>query len=344
MADLAPDWGIDVAGLVGWLDRAGHSMVPPVRVERVGAGQSNLVLVAQDSSGRRCVLRRPPLGELLETAHDVTREHRILSALQGSAVRVPKVIGLVVDTDICTAPCLVMEYVEGIILDDEPTAAQLAVDARRRFGVGLVDSLVALHAIDPKTIGLADLAVDAPYAPRQLRRWTRQWEASKPPGRHLVDSLTSRLAAAVPAETERRIVHGDLHPRNLMVHADGTPSAVLDWELCTLGDPLADLGTLLAYWPEPEEPDSLVAGVTRLDGFASRRELVSLYAERSGRATASIAFWHVLGLWKLAIIGQGVLRRVQADPRNEAPGAPSRQEHIDSIAVQAARFADDYGL
>jgi aminoglycoside phosphotransferase (APT) family kinase protein len=336
--------GVDPEALAHWLRAAGETVTPPLTLQRVGKGQSNLVLIARDDAGARWVVRRPPLGVLLETAHDIPREHRILAALQGTPVPVPHVVGLVGDPAVCSAPCLVMQHVDGRVVDEEATAEALAVEARQRMSEGLVDTLVALHAVEPDATGLGDLAVDAPYAARQLRRWSRQWEASKPAGPHPLDHLTPRLQRAVPGAEARRIVHGDLHPKNVIIGPDGSIRAALDWELCTLGDPLADLGTLLAYWPEPGDPPTLVFGATRLEGFLTRDELVARYRERSGRAVEDIAFWHVLGLWKLAIIAQGVFRRTQDEPLNRADGAPGSQGDVDLIGAQALALADRLGL
>jgi aminoglycoside phosphotransferase (APT) family kinase protein len=337
-------WGVSAVALRGWLIAAGEIVSGPVVMQRVGNGQSNLVLLALDDNGRGWIIRRPPLGPILESAHDLPREYGILQALRGGGVPVPKVLGLIRDDAVCRAPCIVMERVEGLIVDDEGVASALAPSVRRRVSHEVVDTMVRLHSMDPATVGLGALAGNSSYAERQLRRWTRQWQACHPPRPHPLDGLAGRLHRARPVIEERRIVHGDLHLKNVILTEDGHVRAALDWELCTLGDPIADLGTLLAYWPQAGESESLIFGATRLPGFLTRNEIVTRYVARSGRSVETIAFWYVLALWKLAIIAQGVLRRAQEEPRNRAVGAPKGQEDVDRIAAQALCCATDSGL
>jgi aminoglycoside phosphotransferase (APT) family kinase protein len=193
-------------------------------------------------------------------------------------------------------------------------------------------------------VGLGDLASHAPYAPRQLRRWTRHWEQTRTQPFDALDRLTARLHAAVPERHEIGLVHGDFHIRNVIVR-EGEVAAVLDWELSTLGDPLADLGTLLAYWPHPGE---LAAGdqtsPTTLPGWPTRENLLLAYGAASDRDLSGIGFWHVLGLWKIAIIGQGVVRRAAEQPGARSLGRLPTRADLVSLVEYAHRTADDWSL
>ena len=279
-------------------------------------------MLVEDAAGGRWILRRPPLGELLASAHDVAREHRVLSALQSTPVPTPAVVALTTDATVTDAPLLLMECVDGLVVDEMPVAEGLAPRLRGAIGRGMIDALAAIHAVDLEATGLSDLASHKPYAQRQLKRWNAQWEAARTRELPEVDELAGRLAAAVPAQRELTLVHGDFHLRNVIVDpSDGAVRAVLDWELCTLGDPLADLGGLLAYWPEAGDPPGAPFLAPTLEGFPTRRELIELYGHATGRDLSALGFWQVLALWKVAIIVEGVYRRSLNDSRNAARGA-----------------------
>jgi aminoglycoside phosphotransferase (APT) family kinase protein len=290
------------------------------------------------------VLRRPPLGQLLASAHDVAREGRILSALNDTAVPTPRVYGLTRDAD--DIFLLLMEYVDGLVVDRMPVAESLTPERRRQIGLSLPTTLAKIHAVDIKEVGLDDLASHKPYAQRQLKRWAGQWEQSKTRELPGLDDLTRRLTAAVPRQQELTLVHGDFHLRNVITsHATGEVIAVLDWELSTLGDPLADMGSLLAYWPQPGEEE--IAGefpATTLDGFPDRAELTRVYLEQTGRDAATLAYWHVLGLWKLAVIAEGVMRRAMDTPANKAAAGTPTTERIDALVARAREVAEDAGI
>lgn len=309
--------GLDAEAMSAWVDGLGVGMETPMTFARVGVGLSNLTYLATDRKGDRIVLRRPPLGDLLASAHDVAREHRVLTALQGSGVPLPRVHGLCEDPEVTDVPVLAVSFVEGTVLDERRDAEELSHEARHRAGLSLVDTLVRVHGVGLEEAGLSDLASHKPYGARQLRRWARQWELSRTRDLPELDRLTERLVERDPGTGETVLVHGDSHLRNVIIDpADATVRALLDWELCTLGDPLADLGTLLAYWPQPGDPPTVRFDASTLAGFATRDELVERYASRSGRDVSSVPFWHGLGLWKLAIIIEGVRRRQHDDPRN----------------------------
>lgn len=336
--------GVDPVAIEAWLsDRV--RVDGPLTLHRVGLGQSNLTYRIADDSGHTWVLRRPPLGQLLESAHDVAREARILSALGASAVPVPGVLGTLVPGSVGDdVPAFVMEWVDGVVVDRMMVAEGLSKHRRRAIGTSLAHTLAQIHAVDISAVGLDDLASRKPYAPRQLRRWSAQWEQSRTRDLPALERLTQRLESAVPAREELSLVHGDFHVRNVITDSTGVVVSVLDWELSTLGEPLADLGTLLAYWPEPGEEGLDEFVPSTLPGFPSRSDLVDEYADASGRDLGSLGFWHALGLWKLAIIAEGVLRRALDEPLNRAPEGTPEPEKIAGLVDRAHAVADEAGL
>jgi aminoglycoside phosphotransferase (APT) family kinase protein len=325
--------GAELDMLAAWLAKRGTGVVPPLRAERIGLGQSNLTYLLRDAAGRRWVLRRPPAGQLLESAHDMAREHRILAALPGTRVPAPGVVGLLRNG---RADQLVMEFVDGVVVDRLAAARCLSAAARAGVGPSLARTLAAIHAVDLDRAALSDLASHSPYAQRQLRRWTRQLEASRTRELPRLDRLTQLLARWAPTQDELVLVHGDLHLSNVICAPDtGAVLAALDWELSTLGAPLADLGTMLAYWPETGEQAAGMFTASAMPGFARRDELVEAYVGATGRDVSDLGFWHVLGLWKIAIIGEGVRRRVFDEPGNAAPGGPPSTAVIDEVVERA---------
>ncbi|WP_225724776.1 MULTISPECIES: phosphotransferase family protein [unclassified Nocardia] len=326
----------------GWLTSLGLEHRLPLRATRVGLGQSNLTFAVTDAEERRWILRRPPLGQLLASAHDVAREARILTALADTDVPVPRVHGVVADGEV---PVVVMEYVDGLVVDRMDIAEGLTPEHRRAIGISLPRTLARIHAVDLDATGLTGLASHKPYAERQLKRWTAQWEHSRTRELPQLDRLTERLRAAIPPQREIAVVHGDFHIRNVITDpATGAISAVLDWELCTLGDPLADLGSLLAYWPEPGEHNIGNFGMCTLPGFPNRAEIAAEYLAVTGRDPAALAFWHALGLWKVAIIAEGILRRILDDPRNRAASGAPTLERIDEAVAAADKVASAAGI
>jgi aminoglycoside phosphotransferase (APT) family kinase protein len=193
---------------------------------------------------------------------------------------------------------------------------------------------------------LADLASHKPYAQRQLKRWAGQWELSKTRELPDLDDLTRRLIAAAPAQQELTLVHGDFHLRNVITsHTTGEVVGVLDWELSTLGEPLADMGSLLAYWPEPGEDEwagSFAAAA--LEGFPDRAEMTAVYLAETGRDAATLKYWHALGLWKVAIIAEGVMRRAMDEPKNKAAAGTPTLRRIDALVRRAREVAEDAGI
>ncbi|CAM4202532.1 phosphotransferase family protein [Janibacter anophelis] len=332
--------GIDTTAMTAWLAER-VDVEPPLAYERVGLGQSNLTYLVTDARGVRIVLRRPPMGQLLASAHDVAREHRILAALQGSDVPLPVVHGLCEDPAVADRPVLAVSFVEGLVLDERADAEGLSPVARHAVGLSLADTLARIHAVDLEAVGLTGLASHKPYAARQLRRWSGQWELSRTREVAELDRLTVRLHGREPEPGEVTLVHGDSHLRNVIVDPDDARvRAILDWELSTLGDPLADLGTLLAYWPRPGDPPTMRFDASTVEGFASREELVEHYVAASGRDVSALPFWHGLGLWKLAIILEGVRRRQLDDPRNLTAMGELPAEAVDQLVDAAHAVLD----
>jgi len=305
-----PD-GLQRDGLEAWFAESAAEIVPPLSFERIAGGLSNLTYRVQDARGKRWALRRPPLGKRLGSAHDMGREHRVVAALAGSAVPVAPVVGLCEDEAVIGAPFYVMEFVEGPVLRGLAEAELFPDHAdRRAIGMRVAETLATIHAVDPDAAGLGDLGRKEDYVARQLRRWQGQWEKSRTRELPTVDRVHDRLAARIPPQGPATIVHGDYRLDNMILTPSGEVAAVVDWELCTLGDPLADVGTLMAYWPERGEEQLRLGEPANLaPGFPSREALAGRYAERSGRDLSELGYYLALGYWKLAIILEGVYSR-----------------------------------
>jgi aminoglycoside phosphotransferase (APT) family kinase protein len=336
--------GIDQARVTRWFDDLAVSFTGRLRFERIGLGQSNLTYAVCDADGRRWVLRRPPLGHLLASAHDVAREARIIAALAPTDVPVPAILGVAQDPAIADVPLVLMEFIDGQVVDTIEVTESLAPQRRREIGLSLPMTLAKIHAVDIEAVGLSDLASHKSYARRQLKRWAGQWERSKTRDLPELDDLTRRLCATVPEQHEVSLVHGDFHLRNVIVsQTTGAVIGVLDWELSTLGDPLADMGTMLAYWPEPGEDVGDLAA-SALDGFPDRAELARIYLEQTGRDAQALKYWHALGLWKIAIIVEGVMRRTTDIHQNAAAAGTPTAEWIDGLVRAACEVADAAGI
>lgn len=323
-----PAAGIDPGPVTAWMAQQIPGLCPPLAFAVLAGGRSNLTYAVTDAAGGRWVLRRPPLRGVLASAHDMGREHRVIAALGPTAVPVPQAVGLCADPAVTGAPFYVMGHVDGLVLRDRAAAALLpGHDARRRAGEDLLDTLVALHAVDPAAVGLGDLGRRDGYVARQLRRWHGQWQQSRTRPVPAVDEVHARLAARLPDQQGATIVHGDYRLDNTVVGPDGRVAAVLDWELCTLGDPLADVGLLMVYWSQAGDAfTALPSGASAEPGFPSRADLRDRYAARSGRDLADLEVYVALANWKLAIVLEGVLARFTAgayghrDPLAEAYG------------------------
>ncbi|UCE85906.1 MAG: phosphotransferase family protein, partial [Deltaproteobacteria bacterium] len=255
----------------------------PLAFSLIHGGRSNLTYLVE-GGGARWVLRRPPLGHVLPTAHDMAREYRVLRALADTDVPTPRPFALCEDPEVNGAPFYVMEFRPGVVLTERlPDEFAPREDDRRRISLALVDALVRLHAVDPDAVGLGDFGRPAGYLERQVRRWAQQWERSKTRDDARIEELIRRLRAALPRSPEPSIVHGDYRLGNMALDpADpGRVTAIFDWEMATLGDPLADLGYTLIYWAEPgdaPQPGGVEAALTSAPGFLGRDELVAEYA------------------------------------------------------------------
>ena len=244
----APE-GIDAPHVEAWFCEHVPGSAPPLTFERISGGRSNLTYSVTDSAGRRWALRRPPLGKRLGSAHDMGREHTVIAALAPTDVPVPPVAGYCPDDETNGAPFYVMDFVEGPILRSRAEAEEhFDPDDRRAIGERVADTLVAIHGVDPDAVGLGELGRKQEYVERQLRRWHGQWEKSKTRELEVVDDVHRRLEARIPEQGPATIVHGDYRLDNMILAPSGDVAAVVDWELCTLGDPLADVGLLMVYW------------------------------------------------------------------------------------------------
>jgi aminoglycoside phosphotransferase (APT) family kinase protein len=293
-----------------WLRAQGEQVVGEVRVARVGFGQSNITTVVSAEDGREWVLREPPPGAHARSAHDVTREARIMACLADSGIPVPRVVGTGVSpggTDF-----FVMDRVAGSPLESESDAAELSPRQRRDLGMQVVDTLARLHVIDPAAVGLSDLArkSQTPYVGRQIRRLSASWDRTGRRSAHdqAWHTVRTRLDATLPPSPPTVLVHGDFRLSNLLVQGAGI-TAVLDWELSTLGDPLADLAWLLDDWRQPDEQAISMPSPTRAGHFPDRSELVDIYCRITGFNVDRIGYYRAFTQWRAATLLQGVAVR-----------------------------------
>lgn len=301
--------GIDRDRVSAWLAEHVDGAIGPFAFELIVGGRSNLTFRVTGSDGLRFVLRRPPTGHVLATAHDMQREHRIITAVGRTGVPVPRTLGLCIDEEVNGAPFYVMQFVDGVVLDSPSKADQLPVELRRTAAENLCDVLADLHAADVDEIGLGDLARREGYVERQIKRWSTQWASSKTREIRAIDEVAARLAAHIPAQQGVVIAHGDFRFGNCLIDVStGRTTAVLDWELCTLGDPLADLGYLGVYWAGPDG-ESRHNDPTSAPGFPTYAELVARYAARTGRDVSGIDYYVAFSSFRLAVISEGVYAR-----------------------------------
>lgn len=302
--------GIDEGRLEPWVAAHVGDATPPFRYALITGGHSNLTFEVTDAAGQRFVLRRPPLGHLLATAHDVLREHRIIAALRDTPVPVPEALAACDDPSVNDAPFFVTRFVEGVVLDSVEKAKALAGETKRDLAFNLIDVLAELHSVDLDAVGLADLSRQDGYLDRQIKRWTRQWAGSKTRELPLIDRVAETLERRKPEQRAVTIVHGDYRLGNCISDTERARiAAVLDWELCTLGDPLADLGHMAVYWFDPRLSLPLTNDPTAAGGFPSYGDLVEHYARRTGRDASNIDYYRAFAAWRLAVIGEGVASR-----------------------------------
>ncbi|NEB93378.1 phosphotransferase family protein [Streptomyces bauhiniae] len=303
-ADHPP--GLDLDRLRALLDRERPGLVTgPLTGRLIEGGRSNLTYAVTDGTSR-WVVRRPPLGHVLATAHDMRREHRVISALHPTRVPVPRPVLLCEDEEVLGAPFYVMEFVEGTPYRTADQLAPLGAERTRGAVLSLVDTLVELHAVDPADVGLADFGRPEGFLDRQLRRWGKQLDASRNRELAGVDELHAALGRSLPTSPAPAVVHGDYRLDNVLIGEGDRIKAVLDWEMSTLGDPLTDLGLLVMYSQPLGTPHSPVSTTAEALGHPTPAELIERYAERSGRDVSDVNWYTAFAWFKLAVILEGI--------------------------------------
>jgi aminoglycoside phosphotransferase (APT) family kinase protein len=315
-----------------------------ITAEPIGEGHSNVTYLLTREDGGELVLRRPPRPPLPPSAHDVLREARLLRALADTPVRVPRVLAVGADEQIIGSPFYLMERVPGeVIVSSVPQALDLPTE-RRRIAQELIDALVEIHAVDWQAAGLEGFGKPTGYLERQLRRFGGLWEHNRTREIPEVERVGEWLAANLPPSPAATIVHGDYRLGNTMYAAEPPARlvAVLDWEMATIGDPLADLGYLCMMWTEGGDPKGgmreYLGGVTRADGFLTRGELIARYEQRSGRSMRDLRWYTTLAIWKSAVFMEGNYRRALAGTTDD-PYLKQFGEGVVELARQAEGVA-----
>jgi aminoglycoside phosphotransferase (APT) family kinase protein len=306
-------------------------------VRLIAGGRSNPTY-AVDAGPHAWILRRPPHGLVLETAHDMAREYRVMSALGSSRVPVPRMVHYCPEPDVIGAPFYLMDRLDGRTIRSVRDAAALDEDERHRLSVSMLDTLAALHSVDPAEVGLVDFGRPDGYLSRQLYRWRKQWDAAHTVHRPHVDELLGMLESHLPETTRTGVVHGDYKVDNLMVSHDdpGTVLGLLDWEMSTLGDTLADVGLMLSFWDEEGQPfNPLTNGVTARPGFPSAQQMLAGYADRVSLADTADVDWYVsLADFKIAVIFEQIhVRHLSGQTRGE--GFDGMGDMVDPLLERA---------
>jgi len=336
--------GIDAERVTAWLAQRAE-ITAPLEFRLIAGGRSNMTFEVTDAAGRRFVLRRPPLGKLLPSAHDVAREHRLMSALADTPVPVPELVGLCQDPAVNGRDFYVMRFLEGIVVRNAGIGRTLSEPVRARMSRELIATLCALHRVDIDAVGLGNLARREGYIERQLKRWSGQWEQSKTRELPLIDAVRDALGSRMPPPSPATIAHGDYRLSNCMMAPEGTVAGVLDWELCTLGEPMADLGGLLGYWHDPTDPTQ--GGdpeTTGLPGFLTQDEMAGLYAEEMRVDLAAVDYYRAFAQWRLACIGEGVYARYLAGQQGAQGESIDLDAYKASIPRRVERAARLLGL
>jgi aminoglycoside phosphotransferase (APT) family kinase protein len=299
--------GLDPERLRAHLEKERPGLVTgPLSARLIEGGRSNLTYEVTDGTSR-WVVRRPPLGHVLATAHDMTREFRVISGLHPTRVPVPEPILLCEDDTVLGSPFYVMEFVAGTPYRTAEELAPLGADRTRAAVLGLVDTLVELHAVDPAAVGLGDFGRPEGFLERQLRRWGKQLDASRNRELPGIDELHAALGGALPDSPAPTVVHGDYRLDNVLIGGqDDSIRAILDWEMSTLGDPLTDLGLLVMYGTKLELPDSPISTTASAPGHPSTDEIVARYAAASGRDVSAVNWYTAFAWFKLAVILEGI--------------------------------------
>ncbi|MDQ7909073.1 phosphotransferase family protein [Phytohabitans sp. ZYX-F-186] len=326
------------AHLAAWFAGNGIALDGPPRLTLIAGGRSNLTYRVADGTGDRYVLRRPPTGGVLQSAHDVGREYRIITGLATTDVPVPVAHGLCTDETVLGAPFYVMSLVPGTVLAGDEDGAGYPLRARRGASADLVRVLTAIQRVDVDAVGLGDLGRRDSYGARQLRRWLRQFHLTTRRRLPLVEELHDQLERTIPPQRFTGLVHGDFRPGNVLLSPDGHINAVLDWELATLGDTLADLGWLVATWRQPGEAE-LLESPTAHPGFASREELVAAYQAGTGRDVSDLPWYQAFALWRLACIFEGIFVRYSTGVMGDDGVDPAAEGERVVRLAEAAREA-----
>ena len=332
----APE-GIHQTEVTEWMVAHLPEISTPLTFTLIAGGRSNLTYLVEDTEGRAWALRRPPLHHVLPTAHDMSREYRLMHSLGPVGIPVPVTVGLCIDETVNERPFFVMEFVEGHILRSAPEAEAAFDEATRRVvGDHMADTLAALHDVDPDAVGLGDLGRHDAYIERQLKRWRGQYDQMQVEGVDhgaLVERVSDDLARRIPKQQRTSVVHGDYRMDNVVLADDGTVRAILDWEICTLGDPLADLGLLMVYWADPDDSTAVLGlSPTTAPGFSTRNQILERYGSVSDLDISGVGYYTAFGYWKLGCILQGVYARYVA-----GAGAGD-QGSVEGFPVQIGRL------
>ena len=336
--------GIDALAVSRWFATHLPSATQPLTFELIAGGRSNLTYLVRCADGDAVVLRRPPLGHVLATAHDMAREHKIISAVGKTDVPVPRALALCIDETVNGAPFYVMSYEQGAVLHSAEESALVPDAERVPLSRQVAEVLAELHAVEPDDVGLGDLGRRDDYLGRQLRRWKRQWEQSKTRELPIMDEVAAQLEARKPEQLGSTVVHGDYRLGN-MISAGGRIVAVLDWELCALGDPMADVGYLMNNWVSPDEPSAgpVTLAPTQAGGFATRSEMLEWYQAASGRDVSNVDYYRAFSYWRLAAISEGVLNRYLSGAMADADETDTDvfRDQVEFLSTSAAeRLAD----
>ena len=331
--------GLKLDSLVPWLADHLPDAVAPFQFELIAAGGSNLTYRFTDQRGVIRILRRPPVRGQIATAHDMQREYRILHALgqHPCGVPVPACLGFCEDAEVIGAPFYIMAFLDGLILRDSAAAAALDAAQARAATESLIDVQVAFHRLDLEQTGLAGLAAHQGYVQRQLNRWRKQAEASKTRELPLMEPLYRRLQKHIPKEQGRPgLAHGDYRFDNTILDSDSRIAAVLDWELCTIGEPVADFCWSLMYWADPDDELSFLQDPpTRGPQFPRRAEVAELYARKSGFDLSDLDYYTAFSWWKMACIVEGVYARLK-----QGAGGGMRTGSLDNVARLVDRYLE----
>jgi aminoglycoside phosphotransferase (APT) family kinase protein len=343
----APE-GIHQDNVTEWMVAQLPEITPPLTFSLIAGGRSNLTYRVEDAAGRAWALRRPPLHHVLPTAHDMSREYRLMHSLGPAGIPVPVTVGLCTDEAVNERPFYVMEFVEGNILRSA-TEAEAAFDEaiRRSVGDNMADTLAALHDVDPDAVGLGDLGRHDGYIERQLKRWRGQYDQMQVEGVDhggLVERVSDELARRIPKQQRTSVVHGDYRMDNVVLADDGTVRAILDWEICTLGDPLADLGLLMVYWADPTDATAVLGlSPTTAPGFSTREQVKERYDSVSDLDVSGVGYYMAFGYWKLGCILQGVYARyvagAGAGDQGSVEGFPIQIGRLFEMAAEALESA-----